>query len=87
MKEGWSQDSSVGRCGVSISPQLGHLLATGGGSMPKETGGTPERTGCVGPWGHRKEAERRTGEAGGRGPPRPQTGGAGEERRVFAPPT
>ena len=29
----------------------------------------------------------RSGEAGGRGPLRPQTGGAGEERRAFAPPT
>ena len=39
--------------------------------------------GRMGPWGHRKEAEGRTGEAGGRGP----LGGVGEKWRAIALPT
>ena len=36
------KDGGVGRCRVSVSPQLGRLLAAWGNLMPKETGGTPK---------------------------------------------
>ena len=93
IKNKLSQDGCVGRCWVSISPQLGHLLAAGGGPWPKEMGGTPKWTSRT--WGDRVGGRiggrtglvplrpGRSGEAGGRRYP----GGAGEEWRAFAPPT
>ena len=48
--------------------------------------GTPTPSRRTGPGGIGGRLGR-SGEAGGRGPPRPQTRGAGEERRAFARPT
>ena len=62
------RERSEGRSPGPLGP--GSLLSSQAGSPPPKP-----HQGHVGPWGHRREAKGRPGEAGGRGPAR----GAREE--------
>ena len=79
---GRSRRGAEGDCPDHSGP--GSLLSSQAGTLPSKAPPSPHHHTGTGDIGGRP---RRSGEAGVRGSPRPQTRGAGEERRTFALPT